>query len=353
MRRVLSSRYSIRMDKDLKNNTYNDLLEIAVAHQQKPFCAKYLFTFIHQKDAADIDDVTPLSKSFRKQLTDEDFMISRITLSEQHDDPDGTIKFVFDLPGGARIESVRLKDEDRNTLCISTQAGCRMGCKFCATGQLAFQRDLTAAEIVDQVYQAERVCGRIDNLVYMGMGEPLDNFDNVMRSVEILNDKHGRNIGIRHITISTSGLPEPIKQLALLLIQPRLAVSLHGPDDATRSKIMRMARQHPIGDLMTALKNYQSATGKRITIEYCMIDGVNDATEHAKGLVRLLKPLKVNVNLIELNPFPGCRYKPSSPERIRQFSEILSNSGIETIIRFKRGRSIKAACGQLGATWLK
>lgn len=341
------------MDKDLKNNTYNDLLESAAAHQQKPFVAKYLFTFIHQKDAADIDDITPLSKTFRQQLTGEGFTISHITLSEQHEDPDGTIKFVFDLPGGVRIESVRLRDDDRNTLCISTQAGCRMGCKFCATGQLAFQRDLTAAEIVDQVYQAEGICGRIDNLVYMGMGEPLDNFENVIRSVEILNDTHGRNIGIRHITVSTCGLPEAIKQLALSSIQPRLAVSLHGPDDATRSKIMRVGSKYPLAEIVASLKSYQSATGKRITIEYCMIDGVNDATEHVRALVKLLKPLKVNINLIELNPFPGCRYKPSSPERIRQFSEILSNSGIETIIRFKRGRSIKAACGQLGATWLK
>ena len=341
------------MDKDLKNNSYNDLLDIAIAHQQKPFCARYLFTFIHQKDAADINDITPLSKTFRNQLTKEGFTISRITLSERHDDPDGTIKFVFDLPGGVRIESVRLKDDDRNTLCISTQAGCRMGCKFCATGQLAFQRNLTTSEIVEQVYQAERVCGRIDNLVYMGMGEPLDNFDNVKRSVETLNDKNGRNIGIRHITISTCGLPEQIKQLALLSIQPRLAVSLHAPNDEIRSKVMRVGKTYRLDDILTSLKSYQSTTGKRITIEYCMIDGVNDQIDHARSLVKLLRPLKVNVNLIELNPFPGCRYRPSSPEQIRQFAEILSNSGIETIIRFKRGRSIKAACGQLGATWLK
>lgn len=341
------------MDKNLKNLSYNELLQLVIDHQQKPFSSKYIFTFLHQKDAGDIDDITPLSKIFRKQLAEEGFHISQIDMSEQHEDPDGTIKFVFSLPDGVRIESVRLQDDDRNTLCVSTQAGCRMGCKFCATGQLTFQRNLTTAEIIDQVYQAERICGRIDNLVYMGMGEPLDNLDNVMRSVEILNDKNGRNIGIRHITISTCGLPDEIKQIALSSIQPRLAVSLHAPDDTVRSKIMKIASKHLLADVMASLKSYQIATGKRITIEYCMIEGVNDATEHAKGLVKLLKPLKVNVNLIELNPFPGCRYKPSSPERIRHFSEILSNSGIETIIRYKRGRSIKAACGQLGATWLK
>ncbi|MHC4949914.1 MAG: dual-specificity RNA methyltransferase RlmN, partial [Planctomycetota bacterium] len=318
-----------------------------------PFCAKYLFTFIHQKDAAALDDITPLSKPFRNQLTEEGYFISQINLSEQHDDPDGTIKFVFELNDGARIESVRLKDGDRNTLCISTQAGCRMGCKFCATGQLTFQRNLTAAEIVDQVYQAERICGRIDNLVYMGMGEPLDNFDNVMRSVETLNDKNGRNIGIRHITVSTCGLPEQIEQLAQSPIQPRLAVSLHAPNDEIRSKLMRVGKTYRLDDILASLKSYQNATGKRITVEYCMIDGVNDQIDHARRLVKLLRPLKVNVNLIELNPFSGCRYTASSANQIREFSQTLTNAGIETIIRYKRGRSIKAACGQLGATWLK
>ena len=341
------------MDKDLKNKSYNELLDVAIGHQQKAFCGQYLFTFIHQKDAVEIDDITPLSKLIRTQLTDEGYFISQISLSEQHDDPDGTIKFVSELSDGARIESVRLKDGDRNTLCISTQAGCRMGCKFCATGQLTFQRNLTAAEIVDQVYQAERICGRIDNLVYMGMGEPLDNFDNVMRSVEILNDKHGRNIGIRHITVSTCGLPEEILSLAGREIRPRLAVSLHAPNDTIRSKLMRIGRKHPLENIIGAMKGYQERTAKRITIEYCMIDGINDQVEHAKALVRLLKPLKVNINLIELNPFPGCRYSASSPNQIQQFAKILSDWDIETIIRFKRGRSIKAACGQLGATCLK
>jgi len=341
------------MEKDLKNKSCSELRGIAASYQQKPFCAHYLFTFIHQKDAESIEAITPLPKAFRQQLNDEGFGISSIELLEQHKDPDGTVKFVFGLDDSARIESVRLKDGNRNTLCISTQAGCRMGCKFCATGQLRFQRDLTAAEIVDQVYKAETICGRIDNLVYMGMGEPLDNFDNVMRSVEILNDKNGRNIGIRHITISTCGLPKEIAKLGTLEIRPRLAISLHAPDDAIRSKLMRIGQKYPLADIIAALKGYQKLTGKRITIEYCMIDGVNDRIEHARSLIKRLRPLKVNVNLIELNPFPGCRYSASSPDQIREFAKTLSDAGIETIIRCKRGRSIKAACGQLGATWLK
>lgn len=341
------------MDKNLKSKTYTELIEIAAAGGQKPFAAKYLFTFIHQKDAERIADITPLSKPFRQKLTDDGFVIAGIELLEQHDDPDGTVKFVFALPDGARIETVRLKDGERNTLCISTQAGCRMGCKFCATGQLQFQRNLTAAEIVDQVYQAEKAVGRIDNVVYMGMGEPLDNFDEVMRSVEILNHKDGRNIGIRHITISTCGLPQEIKKLALVAVQPRLALSLHAADDVTRAKIMRIGSKYPLSEVLTALKTYQSATGKRITIEYCMIDKINDKIEHAKALIKLLRPLKANVNLIELNPFPGCRFDPSAPRQIQMFAKVLSDAGIETVIRFKRGRSIKAACGQLGATWIK
>ncbi|MHC4552701.1 MAG: dual-specificity RNA methyltransferase RlmN [Planctomycetota bacterium] len=338
---------------DLKSKTYDQLIELAAGFGQKPFMAKYLFTFIHQKGAADINDITPLSKAFRRQLINESFTISQLDLLETHNDPDATIKYVFGLADGARIESVRLRDGDRNTLCISTQAGCRMGCKFCATGQLTFQRNLTAAEIADQVYQAEQHCGKVHNVVYMGMGEPLDNFENVMDSVAILNDENGRNIGIRHITLSTCGLIKEIKQLAMSPVQPRLAVSLHAPNDTIRAEIMRISAKHPLVDLMATLKIYQAVTNKRITIEYCMINGVNDRTEHAKELIRLLQPLKVNINLIELNPFDGCPFTPSSGNRIQRFANTLADAGIETIIRFKRGQTIKAACGQLGATWLK
>ncbi len=353
LHRMTVSVYYALMDHNLKSQTYAELLETAARYGQKPFIAGYLFTFIHQKDVTEIDAITPLSKTFRRQLADDGYTIAGIDLLETHEDPDGTVKFVFALPGGGRIETVRLLDGDRNTLCLSTQAGCRMGCTFCATGQLQFERNLTAAEIVDQVYQAESHCGKINNVVYMGMGEPLDNFDAVMGSVEILNHKDGRNIGIRHITISTCGLPEGIKRLAQMPVQPRLAVSLHAPDDATRGKLMRIASKYPLAEVTAALKTYQNITGKRITIEYCMIDGVNDRDDHARALVRLLRPLQVNVNLIELNPYPGCPFEASSHNRIRAFAEILSAAGIETVIRFKRGRSIKAACGQLGATWLK
>jgi len=341
------------MDKDLKNCTLAELRQIVESFKQKRFLADYLFTFIHQKDAVTLGDVSPLSKPFRTLLEEAGDFISNIHLSEQQNDPDGTTKFVFELDGGSRIETVLLRDEERNTLCLSTQAGCRMGCLFCATGQLKFQRNLTASEIADQVYQAQRLCGKIHNLVYMGMGEPLDNLDNVMRSIELLNHEKGANIGIRHITVSTCGLPKQIRQLGNNSLQPRLAISLHAPDDTIRQKLMRVSEKYSLDEILESLKDYQQITSRRITVEYCLMDKINDSDAQAKLLIRRLKGLKLNVNLIEMNPFPGCPFSASPPERIRAFSKILSDAGLETIVRYRRGRSIKAACGQLGSTQIK
>ena len=341
------------MDKDLKSVSLDELRQTVEEFGQKRFLADYLFTFIHQKNAADLSDVTPLPKAFRDTLRTAGYFISTIGLLEQHHDSDGTTKFVFELPGGSRIETVLLRDEDRNTLCLSTQAGCRMGCLFCATGQLKFERNLTAAEIADQVYLVQRDRGKIHNLVYMGMGEPMDNFDPVMRSIELLNHEKGANIGIRHITVSTCGLPDPIRRLAEHPLQPRLAVSLHAPDDRIRQKLMRVSQKYTLDEIIESLNYYQSKTSRRITVEYCLMDKINDSDAQAKLLIRRIKGLKLNVNLIEMNPFPGCPFAASSPERIRAFSKILSDAGFETIVRYRRGRSIKAACGQLGATHLK
>jgi 23S rRNA (adenine2503-C2)-methyltransferase len=227
-----------------------------------------------------------------------------------------------------------------------------MGCLFCATGQLKYQRNLSAAEIVDQVYQMEKVCGKAQNLVYMGMGEPLDNYEETMRSVAVINHPDGRNIGIRHITLSTCGLPDKILQLADEALQPRLAVSLHGPDDAARNRIMKISHKHSIKDLFTALREYQQVTNKRITFEYCMMRDVNDSPQQARQLAKLVQSVKCNVNLIEFNPVEGCDFVPATKAGIKHFAAILEREGVETVIRFKRGQSIRAACGQLGADWL-
>lgn len=341
------------MDYDLKNKTRQELTELVGQLGQKAYCADYLFTFIHQKHIQDIDRISPLSKTFRKQLTDLGYKISSLSLLEKQIDPDGTSKYLFGLPDGGSIESVRLTDKGRVTLCLSTQAGCRMGCRFCATGRIPFERNLTAAEIADQVYQIESESGLADNLVYMGMGEPLDNFEQTARSLEILHDQKGRFLGMRHVTVSTCGLSEKIRQMSQWTIQPRLAVSLHTADDTLRKELMPIARKEPLKRLIEAIQYYQKKTKKRVTFEYCLLKDVNDSPEDALLLIRLVGKLKANVNLIEMNDFPGCPYEGSPPARIKSFAARLEKAGIETVIRFKRGRSIRAACGQLGAQRLK
>ncbi len=341
------------MIKDLKSLTWNELEQVAAKYGQKSFVVQYLFTFIHQKNVSALEQITPLSKAFRAALAEAGYHISTLKLIERFEDPDGTMKFVFETSDGNRLEAVRLLDDQRNTLCISTQVGCRMGCLFCATGQLGYQRDLTCGEIADQVYQMQAKVGKVQNIVYMGMGEPLDNYDATMRSVELLNHPEGQNIGIRHITISTCGLPEGIARLADEPLQPRLAISLHGPDDLTRQSLLNISKKVPVQELMSVLRKYQDHTGRRITFEYCMIQNYNDSPQQARLLARLVKPLKCNVNLIEFNAFDGCDFVAASPAGIRQFAAILEREGIETVIRYKRGRSIRAACGQLGADWLK
>jgi 23S rRNA (adenine2503-C2)-methyltransferase len=343
------------MDKDLKNKTVAKLEELVVAAGQKKFIAWDVFSFIHARGVADINDLTTLSKVFRAQLIEDGYFISQLKTVETFEDPDGTVKFLFELGDGARIETVLLRDEsDRLTLCISTQVGCKMNCSFCATGRLHFTRDLKAGEIADQVIQASRAApGRIANVVYMGMGEPLDNYDETLRSIYMLNDPAGLNIGARHITISTSGIVEGIEKLSRVNLQVRLAVSLHGPTDAVRTKIMNIARKYPLDELLGAVRNYQSRTGRRVTFEYIMIKDINDTVSHARLLAKVLAALKANINLIEYNPHPGCDFVASSRADIRRFQGILEEAGFEVVVRYKRGQHIKAACGQLGATWLK
>jgi 23S rRNA (adenine2503-C2)-methyltransferase len=340
------------MENDLKNMTLAELEALAVRMGQKPFAGGYIFSFIQQKGAAGIEDITPLSKAFRQMLAGE-YHISNLTLVSRFEDPDKTVKYLFELPGGGRIESVVLFDEDRKTLCISTQSGCSRKCEFCATGYLKFRRNLTAAEIVDQVIKASKDIGRISNVVYMGMGEPFDNYEQVLRSVRILNSEEGLNIGIRHITISTCGIVSGIRKLADEGLGIRLAVSLHATDDETRLRIMPGIRKESLADLIAAVRYYQQKTRNRVTFEYIMIKGANDSPAHARRLAKLIEPLKANVNIIEYNPHPHSHFAPADRKTIRQFRDILVAAGTETVIRFKRGQTIKAACGQLGSDWLE
>jgi len=340
------------MSRDLKDKTPGELEQIVESLGGKKYLAGYIFNFIHTKDAEEISEITPLSKVFREQLAGQGYFISQLSLLDKLIDKDGTTKYAFGLNDDGRIETVLLLDGTRRTLCVSTQVGCAMGCAFCATGKLRFRRNLTSAEIVDQVNTVQKDAGRISNVVYMGMGEPLANYAAVVKSLGILNHPKGKNIGIRHITVSTCGLAPEIRKLASEDVHPRLAVSLNAPTDALRTKLMPINAKYPIAELLKAVRFYQDRTRQRVTFEYVLIKGLNDSAGHAKMLVKLLAGLACNVNLIEHNPFPKCKYAGSGSARIREFAAVLDQAGIETTTRFRMGRNIKAACGQLGADWL-
>ena len=340
------------MSKDLKDKTPGELEQIVESLGGKKYLAGYIFSFIHTKDATEISQITPLSKVFREQLARQGYFISRLSVLNKLTDKDGTAKYVFALGDGGRIETVLLLDGKRRTLCVSTQVGCAMDCSFCATGKIKFQRNLTAGEIADQVNTVQKDAGRISNVVYMGMGEPLANYAEVVKSLRILNHPKGKNIGIRHITVSTCGLAPAIYRLASEDVRPKLAVSLNAPTDALRTKLMPMNARYPIAELLKAVRVYQDRTRQRVTFEYVLIKGLNDSTGHAKMLVKLLAGFSCNVNLIEHNPFATCKYAASDRSRIREFVAILEDASVETIVRFRMGRDIKAACGQLGADWI-
>lgn len=335
---------------DLKDKTLEELERIVIELGGKKYLAGYIFHFIHAEDAADISQITPLSKTFREQLIKQGYYISRLNVINKLTDRDGTVKYVFGLSDKNRIEAVLLFDEERKTLCVSTQAGCAAGCVFCATGKIKFQRNLSAGEIVDQVNTVQADSGRISNVVYMGMGEPLANYDAVVKSVRILNHPSGKNIGIRHLTISTSGMADAVKRLGDEDIRPRLAVSLNAPTDDLRTMLMPINKKYPIAKLLDAIKVYQLKTKERVTFEYVLIKGLNDSPEQAGRLVKLVRGIKCNVNLIEYNPHPACEFEGSDRASISRFAETIEQGGIEVTIRFRKGRDIYAACGQLGAT---
>jgi len=337
------------MSRDLKGKTFGELEKIVAELGQKKYLAGYIFHFIHAKNISEISQITPLSKAFREQLVNQDYNISRLTLAKKLTSRDKTAKYLFTLEDGKQIETVLLHDGKRKTLCISTQVGCDMDCLFCATGRIKFKRNLSAGEIVDQVNTIEADAGNISNIVYMGMGEPLLNYNAVIKSIEILNHTEGKNIGIRHLTISTCGIVPAIKKLAQEKLHPRLAVSLNAPYDELRTKLMPINAKYPLDDLFKTIRSYQNSTRRRVTFEYVMIKDINDSVEHAKMLIKLVKGLLCHVNLIEHNQYYKCGFSGSSSERINNFAEILSEAGIETTIRFRMGRDICAACGQLGA----
>ena len=363
------------MDKDLKGKTVEELEQIVVGLGQQKYLTKYIFQFVQTIGATEVSQISPLSKAFRVRLAEQGYYISQLKIIDKLTDLGGTVKYVFGLADGNRIETVLLFDGRRMTLCVSTQVGCAMGCVFCATGRIKLKRNLTAGEIVDQVNIVYKEQEKITNVVYMGMGEPLQNYDAVVKSVRMLNHPAGKNIGIRHLTISTCGDAAAIKKLAEEDVRPRLAISLNAPTDALRKKLMPINAKYPLSEVMSAAKFYLLKAKQRVTFEYVLIKGVNDAALYAQMLAKLLthtikgrsrrgsglspRDSLWRVNLIEYNPPPqlsakaeaGVKFVASSVERIERFSEVLEKAGIKTTVRFKLGQSINAACGQLGADW--
>lgn len=324
---------------------------------QKPFRATQLARWIHRYCCDDFDAMTNLAKEFRARLKDLAY-IKAPSIIREHKSADGTRKWLFDVGNGNAVEAVFIPEDDRGTLCISTQAGCAMGCLFCSTGKQGFNRNLTTGEIVGQLWTAERELRReagitdpndrvISNVVLMGMGEPLQNLDNVIPALRIFLDDNGYGLSRRRVTVSTSGLVRQMDKLGEA-VPVALAVSLHAPDDALRDKLMPVNKKHPLEELLAACSRYLKVAPRDfITFEYLLLGGINDAPEQARALVKLVKTVPCKFNLIPFNPFPDSDLKQPEREKVLAFAKILNDAGIVTTVRKTRGDDIAAACGQL------
>ena len=324
-------------------------LQAAVQELGEPkFRAKQIFNWLHQKRVTDFSEMTTLSLPFRERLA-SDFCINRLKIAKRlASSVDDTVKYLYELPDGNYVETVCMQYHHGTSLCISTQVGCRMGCRFCASAIAGFVRNLTPAEMLLQIYETERAQNcKISSLVLMGIGEPLDNFDNVMRFLELVNSPDGMNIGMRHISLSTCGLVDKIEKLAERDLQLTLSVSLHSPDDESRSKIMPVNRRWPVDTLLAACRDYFAKTGRRISFEYTMIDGVSDSPEQAQLLAKKLAGMGAHVNMIPLNNVTESGLHTSSKQAIHRFQTILEENGITATLRRTLGSDIDASCGQL------
>ena len=331
---------------------------------EKRFRAVQLFRWIHRAGEADFHRMTDLAKSLRDKLAGR-FVVAGLSLRAEHVSSDGTVKWLFDVGGGDAVETVFIPETSRGTLCVSSQAGCAVGCRFCSTGHQGFSRNLRTWEIVAQLWYAERRLRErlglaegeraVDNVVMMGMGEPLQNYAALVPALRVMLDVHGYGLSRRRVTVSTSGVVPMMDRLAQDC-PVALAVSLHAPTDAIRDELVPLNRKYPLGELLSACERYLARAPRDvITFEYCMLDGVNDTDDHARALLSLvtgrsdlsLANVPCKLNLIPFNPFPGSGLKRSSRERVAAFARILQIGGVVTTVRKTRGDDIDAACGQL------
>lgn len=332
---------------DLKSMSIDELKDWVQGVGQPAFRAKQIYQWFHVKLAGSIEEMTNLPKSLR-ELMDEQKIYGVNVVTRLESKEDGTNKFLFRLHDGNVIESVLMRYKHGNSVCISSQVGCRMGCRFCASTIGGLVRNLTASEMLSQIYEIQEISGeRISNVVVMGTGEPLDNFDNLVRFIKMLTDENGLNISQRNITVSSCGLVPEIKRLADLDLTITFALSLHAPNDADRRELMPIANRYSIEEVLDACRYYFDKTGRRITFEYSLVKGQNDSPEKARELAALIKGMNCHVNLIPVNPIKERSFERADNTSIENFRKVLESRQITVTVRRSMGRDIDAACGQL------
>lgn len=333
---------------DIKSLNYDELADYIVSIGEKKFRAAQLYSWMHEKLACSYDEMTNISDKLKKVLKENTLYTCLEPVRVQESQIDGTKKYLFRLYDGNLIESVFMRYYHGNSVCISSQVGCKMGCRFCASTLNGCVRNLEPSEMLDQIYRIQSLTGeRVSNIVIMGSGEPMDNYDNVVKFLGLINSDKGLNISQRNITVSTCGLVPRIKQLAELKLQITLAISLHAPNDELRKTMMPIAYTYSIEQIMDACRYYLSQTARRISFEYSLVKGVNDSSECARQLIKLVHGMNCHINLIPVNPIKERDYEQSEKNSIHNFKEILEKSGVNVTIRREMGRDIDGACGQL------
>ena len=333
--------------KNIKNYNLEELKQELISLGEKPFRAEQIFNWLYKEKVKEFDEMTNLSLELREKLK-QNYTMCNFNILKKQESSDGTKKYLFDVLDGNAIETVLMQYHHGKTICVSSQIGCKMGCKFCASTGIAFIRNLTTGEIVEQVLAVEQDIGEaVSNIVFMGIGEPFDNYENVMKAVRLINHPKGLNIGARHISISTSGVVPRIYDFANEDLQCTLSISLHATNNEKRSQMMPVNNAYPIEELMKACRDYIAKTNKRISFEYALAKDNNDNLQDAKELVKLLKGMICHVNLIPINPIKNGKFAKSSNENIIKFRDYLNEHGIVATIRRELGSDIDAACGQL------
>ena len=340
--------------KDIKSMTYQELEGELLALGEKAFRARQVYDWIHVKLAEGFEEMSSLSRELRQKLEQTFSLTCLKVVDEKVSAIDGTRKFLFGMEDGNIIESVWMQYHHGNSVCISSQVGCRMGCRFCASTLDGLARNMRASEMLDQIYRIQRITGeRVSNVVVMGSGEPMDNYENVVRFIHLISHEKGLNISQRNLTVSTCGLVPQIRRFAEEGLQVTLALSLHAPNDQVRETLMPVARSYGLKDVLEACRGYYEKTGRRLTFEYSLVQGVNDNPQEARALARLIKDQHGHVNLIPVNPIKERDFVQSGQKAIQEFKNILEKSGINVTIRREMGRDIGGACGQLRKSFIE